>query len=386
MTALARDRLTWLIYAQLGTYGYFLYGFGPTVPLLRDEQEISRTLSGLHGSALAIGALLSALIFAPLVRRYGRAVVMWGGLLCLCLGAGLYVATTVLAVTLTGALLASFGGSFVITTTAAALSDHHGRGGPAAITEANAVAAGVGTVAPLVVGAAVGIGLGWRAALLLVVPAVAVLYAFGGRLGMPAPTEEPAHHVGSRRLPSRYWIVWGVLVCGIAVEFCMTLWTADILRNRFEMGDGAASAGITTLLFGMFLGRLAGGRLALRFDVELLLYAAIVVCAIGFAGFWVTTVPSLALAALLVCGLGIALFYPLGLALAIDVSEGRPDLASARSGLAAALASGGGPLLLGALADRFGIHNAFLVVPVLLAMAAVGIRIGGRSQRAASRA
>ncbi|MDT5106584.1 MAG: hypothetical protein QOI25_4097, partial [Mycobacterium sp.] len=51
-------------------------------------------------------------------------------------------------------------------------------------------------------------------------------------------------------------------------------------------------------------------------------------------------------------------------------------LASARVGLGAALASGGGPFVLGALADQVGIHGAFLVVPVLLLIAALGIRIG----------
>ena len=56
-----RGPATWLTYSQLGIYGYFLYGFGPTVPLLRDEQGFSRTVAGLHGTALAVGALLSAL-------------------------------------------------------------------------------------------------------------------------------------------------------------------------------------------------------------------------------------------------------------------------------------------------------------------------------------
>jgi hypothetical protein len=32
--------------------------------------------------------------------------------------------------------------------------------------------------------------------------------------------------------------------------------------------------------------------------------------------------------------------------------------------------------VLGALADRVGIHGAFLVVPVLLVIAALGVRLG----------
>jgi len=44
---------------------------------------------------------------------------MWGGLMILCLGIVLYVATDVLALTLTGALLGAFGGSFVVVPVAA---------------------------------------------------------------------------------------------------------------------------------------------------------------------------------------------------------------------------------------------------------------------------
>ena len=78
---------------------------------------------------------------------------------------------------------------------------------------------------------------------------------------------------------------------------------------------------------------------------------------------------------LLACGLGVALYFPLGLARAIAASGGRPDRASARVGIGAALASGVGPFVLGALADATGIHAAMLVVPVLLVVAAVGIRL-----------
>ncbi len=97
MAQLRRDRLTWLVYLQLGVYGYFLYGFGPTVPLLREEQDISRTLSGLHGTALAVGALVAGTTTAAIVRRWGRATALWGGLAIVCLGAVAYVSTTALA-------------------------------------------------------------------------------------------------------------------------------------------------------------------------------------------------------------------------------------------------------------------------------------------------
>jgi predicted MFS family arabinose efflux permease len=380
---LRRDRLTWLIYLQLGVYGYFLYGFGPTVPLLRDEQDISRTLSGLHGTALAVGALVAGTTTAAIVRRWGRATALWGGLAVLCLGVVAYVSTTALPLTLTGAFLGSLGGSFTITAVAPTLMEHHGAAGPAAISEANATAAAAGIVAPLLVGLAVLTGVGWRAGVLFVLVLVAALVVALGRTPIPPAHEVPDYHAGSTRLPTRYWIGWGVLTACIATEFCLTLWAADILRSRDGLGPGAASASLTGLVTGMFAGRLVGGRLALRFGVDQMLYAALAVAAAGFAVFWAATWAPLAIAGLLICGLGVALHYPLGIARAIDAAEGRPDLASARASLGAALAVGAGPFALGALADQIGLHKAFLVVPGLLVLAAVGVRIGGRSRFAA---
>ena len=52
-------------------WGYFLYGFGPVVPLLRDEQGVSAALAGLHGTALAVGIVFGGMLFPPLARRFG---------------------------------------------------------------------------------------------------------------------------------------------------------------------------------------------------------------------------------------------------------------------------------------------------------------------------
>jgi predicted MFS family arabinose efflux permease len=381
---LDRDRLTWLTYLQLGCYGYFLYGFGPTLSLLRDEQQVSRSVAGLHGTSLALGSLLSALVVAPLVVRFGRTAVMWAGLAGLCAGIAVYTSTTVLAATLLGVFVGAVGGSFVVVSSAPVLSDHHRESGPSAISEANAVAAGVGTVAPVVVGACVGLGLGWRPALLLLLPVVLMLALVGRDVRAPRPPERTGGAERRGRLPRGYWVSWGVVTAGIAVEFCLVLWTAEVLRERAGLAPGPAAAGVTALVAGMAAGRVAGGRLALRWPVDTLLYGAIATTAAGFVALWLTSRAAVALPALLVCGLGIALFYPLGIARAIDASEGRPDQASARAGLGAALASGAGPFALGALADVVGLHAALLVVPGLLVVAAVGIRASAAAPAALS--
>lgn len=373
-----RDGLTWLTYAQLGCFGYFIFSFGPTLSILREEQSLSRSVAGLHGSALAFGSLVSALVVTSLVSRYGRTPVMWAGMAVMCLGVATYTASLALPVTLLGILVGGLGGTFVVVSSGPVLADRHGISGPAAISEGNAVAAGVGTFAPLVVGACVGLGLGWRPAMLLLVPVVVALAIAGRRVRAPRPS--PAAHDVDRggRLPRRFWLSWGVLSAGIAVEYCFALWAADVLRERMGLSPGPSAAGVTALVAGMCAGRVAGGRLALRFPVDQLLYAAITTTFLGFAGFWLAQTAVLGLPALVVCGLGIALFYPLGIARLIEASEGRPDQASARAGIGAALAAGAGPFVLGAVADVVGLHLALLVIPALLAVAAAGVRIGQR--------
>jgi predicted MFS family arabinose efflux permease len=369
-----RDRRTWLTYSQLGVYGWFLYGFGPALTLLRDEQGFSRTVAGLHGTALAVGALLSALIVAPMTARFGRVRLIWSGLVLMCLGIVVLCTFTVLPATLGGALLCAFGGSFVVTCTTTVLAAVHHSAAPAAITEANAVAAGVGAIAPMAVAVALTLG-SWRAALLVLLPVVAVLALTERRT--PQPAESGATRVRGRSaaLGRRFWVSWVVVTAGIGVEFCLTLWSADMLHQRTGLSPAGSSAAVTALVAGMCVGRTAGGRLALRFTLDTLLYAGIALNVAGFALFWATTAPATAVTGLFACGVGLSLYYPLGMARAIAASEGRPDQASARVGLGAALASGAGPFLLGALADATSIHLAMLLVPALLVVAAVGIRV-----------
>ena len=175
---LVRDRLTWVIYVQLALWCYFLYGFGPVAPLLRDELHISRTLASLHGTGFAVGGIIGGAVIPALTRRYGRHRLIWGGLTLISAAAVGMFAAHHLALTLTFATLGSFGGSLLVNGVVAALTEHHGTAGPAAISEANAAAAAVGLVAPLIVGLAYSAGLGWRVGLVLVVVPTALLACF----------------------------------------------------------------------------------------------------------------------------------------------------------------------------------------------------------------
>jgi MFS family permease len=373
---LVRDRATWLIYGQLGVWAYFLYGFGPVVPLLREEQHVSRTVAGLHGTAFAVGGLVGGALLPWAVKRIGREALIWAGMG----GVGLSVLALsqvhTLPLTLACAVLAALSGSAAVNGVVAALSDHHGPAGPASISEANALAAGVGLVAPLIVGACVAAGLGWRPGLAALAAAIVLLalLARALRVRIPAATRVPAPEgVRAGRLPALFWFVFASLIATGSVEASMNLWAADVLRTHGRVPAGVATAALSGMIAGMVAGRVIGGRLVLRIPIARVLLGSLAVAAAGFAVFWLAEVPWLALAGLVICGLGVSMHYPLGMALAVTHSGGQPDLAAARTSYALGLAFGVAPFALGAVADTAGPHRAFLLLPGFLAVSAGSI-------------
>jgi MFS family permease len=370
-TSLVRDRFTWLAYGQLAAFGYFFYGFGPAVPLLRAEEHTGRGVAGLHGTAFAVGGMLCAALTPVLVRRFGRQVTVWlglGGLSLVVLG---FWSLRQLWGTLLLAVLAALLGTLIVNVVMASLSDHHGRAGPAALSEGNAVAAGIGLLAPLVMGAMIRAGLGWRLGLSVLVGLVALLAVASVVLRVRTPEVLPVPSTSTAgRLPRTYWIAWCCLLCTGAVELSLNLWVADIVRVDAHASPGVATAALSAVIGGMCLGRAVGTRVLLRVAPPVALLGALAVSAAGFAVFWLAPVPWLAFVGLVVLGLGNALHFPSGIALAVAHSGGQPDLAVSRVSYASGVAFGLAPFALGVMADRVGPHTAFLLVPVFLLGAA----------------
>ena len=372
MPRLVRDRATWLIYAQLGVWGYFLYGFGPVVPMLRVEQRVSATAASLHGTALAVGGVLGGLLLPALVRRLGRGGTLWLAMVGVAVtGIALCLAHP-LPGTLAATVAVSTFGTILVGSVVAALAAHHGLAGPAAISEANAIACGMGVLAPLVIGFAVAAGFGWRPGLAAVAGLVALVAVIAFSLGVRVPrgaVPSTVDVVGP--LPRAYWIAWTLMATTGAVEVSLSLWAADVLRGHAGTTAGGAAAAVSAIVAGMAVGRLLGGRLVLRLGPVRLFLGALGLSAVGFAVFWTATSTWLAVAGLMIVGLGNSMHYPLGISLALRTAPGQEDRAAGWASYSMALGFGLGPFILGAIADGVGTHLAFLVVPVLLALAAI---------------
>lgn len=161
--------------------------------------------------------------------------------------------------------------------------------------------------------------------------------------------------------------------------------------HRTETVPGIATATTAGLVAGMTAARFVVGPLTRRVTAVRLLVTSFVVAVGGWAVVWSAGTTGAALAGLVVAGCGYGAQYPLAIALLLDAAPDDRDRAQARATLAGALAVAAAPFALGALADAFGTHRAFLVVPVLAVVGGLaawvgsGADVGGRSGAAPSR-
>lgn len=363
-----RDRPTWLSYIQLSLWAWFLYAFGATQALLRDEQGTTRATASLHGTALAIGGLVGALLTSRAIARWGRGVVLRVSALGSIASILIYTLPGAApAVSMAGAALASFFGTLMLISLNAFLLDYQGVAGPAALTEANALAAFAGLIGPIAVGIGAATFLGWRAGIWTVAVGLILVELRRGRHVATFGTRGLAlHEAEGGRLGSRaYWSL-GVIMCFLGTEFCLTFWGADLLRERCGFGAAAAAASLASVTGGMLVGRLWGSRLAQRMSTEVLLRISVVFALVAFALAWAFTWAPIVLIGLFFTGVGIGVHWPLGVSRVVRASGGMTDRATASASIAGSVSIAIAPFLLGALSEVVGFHTAFLLVPVFL--------------------
>ncbi len=381
------DRLTWAMFATYTLWGWVLYMFGPASQLLGTERGLTDTLTGLHGTAMAAGTVLAGLVMPRAVPALGRRRTLMAAAVLIAVGVTVYVASPSFVLGLAAVVVMSVGGSAALGAGTAGLVLHHGATGSAtALATGNGLGTVAGIVSPLVLGAAVGIGFGWRAALLTTVPLAAGAFLLWSatvpRDPRPLPstgTERVAH--ARLTLGADAWLLLLATVSGTALEFATTFWAATLLEETTGATAAVAAASTSGLVAGMALSRLASGPATRRWGAARLVAVSFCVAGAGWAVLWTASTPAVAIAGLVVAGLGVGLTFPLGSALFLAAARGPVDTAQAVVTVAAGVAIGAVPFALGALADRVGVHAAFLVVPVFAVVGLVGVLVGARTRR-----
>lgn len=385
-----RDRLTLTLDGTFVTWGWFLYAFTPTVPQIAAEQGITFAAAGLHGTAMALGSVVSGFLTPTIAGRFGRRRQHFVGSVAIVVGVVALVLGTALAATLPAVFVLAVGGNLTITAAQPALAVHHGAAGPSAVTEANGIGSGVGILAPLAVGASLGAGWGWRpavAATVLVAVVVGVATAtLRGEPSMDRPVRVPlADRPPVVRFPPELWYFGASVVCGVAIETSTAFWAPDLLQTRTGASAALATASVTGLVAGMTAARFVLGPLAARKAPEKLLLVGYAVALAGWALFWTATTPAAAVVGLVVTGVGFGPHYPLSIALVLRAAGARPDKAQGIASVGVGFAVGGAPFALGALSDAVGTHRAFIVVAGLILAGAAAVALGLREVHAQDR-
>ena len=361
-----RDRRTWIAYSQMGAYGFFVYALGASQILLSDEQQTSRTIAGLHGSAWALGLIVASFLSPRVSAMLGRGRAMRLGSIVMILGILGYTSGLPPAFTIASVVVAGLGGALMATGLSAFLGEQQGPAAPAAISEANALGAFAGFIGSLAVGIGVAIAWGWRPGLWALALALVLIEVWRGPRTASYNLGE-VHGVAGRwrDLPRLFWWTCLVMLPAAGIEYCLALWAADLLREQGGLGDGAAVIALSVVVAGLVIGRVVGGRLTQRFNAESLLVAAFALSGVAFIVVWATTLLPVIMVFLFITGIGVALHWPLAIARSIRAVPHYADLAAGVAFFCAGLAVMTAPFALGALADSVGLRTAFLLVPVL---------------------
>lgn len=365
------DRPTLVSFATIAFWSWFVYALGAMLAFLNDEQDSPSWLSGLHGTALALGGIIGALVAPRLNNRFGRGMVTRVGVLGCAACIAIFLLPVPTAVwTLTWVFIACFFGNLLVVGAQSFIGLHQGTASPAAFTESGALNALAGLLAPVAIGICAATVLGWRWGVIIgVIGMVVVEFVRGRNVDLYGGPGEVATKKSSGSLPPlTYWAV-GATMCYIGAEFCMSLWGVQLIQERTGLSDAAASASLGTFLGGLFVGRVVGSGLARRMDSEVLLRW---VLGLGLAVFAITllaTTPWVLLPSFFLTGLTLSLAFPLCLSRTLRAAEGRQDRAASVLLAATTFAIGLAPFVLGGLAGAVAVHTAFLIVPVLLVTA-----------------
>ncbi len=361
-----RDRFTWLAYLSLAIYGYFLNVLGPITPFLKEELQLTYTVSSFHFTAFAVGILLIGLGGHRVIQRLGSRRALWLGLFGMSASALFLLVGRDPVITIGASFLMGLIGSLILAIIPAALSDLYGAMKAVALSEANVTASLLATAAPLLVGWFAN-SIGWRWALGLVACVPILMFLGLGKNSSPVASSKPIGIDPTHQtLPRLFWLYWVALVPGVSVEFCMVFWSADYMEQVLVLSKADAAQAVSLFLAAMIVGRILGSRLVQRFSTGRVVSISIILAGIGFLLFWRAQSGFLGLIGLFITGLGVANLYPLILSLAINAANGNTIQAGTRATLASGTAILVLPLALGRLADAVGIRSAYSIVVILL--------------------
>jgi len=361
-----RDAYFWTVALQSSCVTFFLGAFGPSQPLLRADQQTSLTIAGLHGTSMGVAAIFAGYANSHLVHKFGRTRTGWIGLGIFSLGVVCFVISNPVQLTILAALLAGFGVSVVINNFVTSLTSHYGKNAAYMVTKANAIGSISFVLGTLTVGLIADTYRDfWRIGILAVLPFALYLFFF-------RRDKNEVEHVPSEdgpqggKLSAHFWISLFGFFCSIATEFAISFWAAALVLDRTGASPAISTLIVVAFGSGMALGRWFGPAVLKHLEIDSQIKVYMSTQFIGFALLWFSHNLFISFFSLLITGIGVSSQFTLTSLRLIGLSDKRPDLSLGKSSLAAGLAIGLSPFILGLLGDHLGISRAYIMVPVLI--------------------
>jgi fucose permease len=365
-SSFVRTGFTWPAYLILGYYAFLQAALGPLAPFLQGAFHLTYMQTSLLPSAFAGASILVGFLADGLARVFRRRVRFWGGAIGMWVGAAVLMVSPSFVLALIGAFLMGAFGTVTRIAIEGGLADLHQGQRATALTEANVIASIGATSVPLFIGGWQALELGWRSASLVPLIVLSLLYWRLRHLKIPEQREQEIQKQKTPRFPSTFWLCWLAMVCCVAIEWCMIVWSAALLKNTGGLSVNEAATSVSLFFLAEVLGRLIGSRLTGKMAITSLLLVALGATALGFSLFWLSWLLPLKLSGLVLTGLGIANLYPLILSAALSETPAQANAASGRFAFGIGVAIFAAPLLLGRMADTLGIQRAYGVVLGLL--------------------
>ena len=367
--AFVRRPASWYGYFLIATQIYLFNVQGNVFPFLQDEFGLSYREVSLHSSATAIGVIVTALFGRALTVPLGRRRSLWLGAATIGAGAILLCLAPAAWVSIASCLIIGLGGGILAAGVPAMIADLHGEGRRQALAEQAIVGYSYALIAPLLTGASVALGLGWRPAVIF--PAVVAFALIGlfRKAAMPVDAPHPASR--HARLPAAFWAYFCQLLFSVSLEFSVLLWASSFLERVIGFDPAAAATWVAGFYLGVLAGRAALRVLINRLPPEVIVGTAFAIGLVGFALYWGVGQPWAAVPGIVMLGVCVSPQYPVAMALALGTAPHAREQSSSYLTLAVGLAILLSPALLGTLADLVGLNRAHLTLPILIAACAL---------------
>jgi fucose permease len=333
------------------------FGHGVAWPAMRSELNRPLVDLGSFLAVAAVGYLVIAITTGRLAKRWGIEGLVLRATLSSASGLFLVAVAPTWPVVLAGSALCGLGAGGMDTGFNAAVALRQDGRLMGLLHAGYGLGAAIG---PIVMGASLAIGDGWRpaygvfalASLLLVIPLA------GKSLG-EAPPQETMGSPRGMLLPCLAFFAY------VSLEVTIGQWAFTSLTQHRGLGEFSASMFVGIYWIALTAGRLWLGLSGYRVSVPRLLGVAVAGAAVAAAILWLGG--PVAPAGLVVAGLALSVVFPLLMLLTpARVGAARAAAAVGWQTAASSVGAAGGPAIAGIVLDRVGIEA---YGPVALAMA-----------------